>query len=493
MVLTLAVMNLLVSATSFAEPTNHAKAKHEFTLAPKDNSSLYFDQAKLDAIETQAEARGNRKIAASTDVTASPAMQSFEKEFFQITTGSAFDAELSKLSSNYDSYTPDVQFVVAQLLPLKALRGIIYRMIPLVRKQRITHSALLTIVKETAEGVHVFLPTDQWKAGFEYITEPFTESDPQFQDEVDFQRFLAETMKDALSDEAKRLNKLNLDTSPAMVFDNQIFYGTASFQDGLNRYRIVGEADKATVLSGVYGGIANIDVFCSYNVDQLLQLAADEGHFFGLDGFNSLFTDNLNGAPSMERIQKLQESKFKKLFTKTTYGNEWMQDAYQNITMSVHNAYVAWKEVKQRSISDYWVLDPRVIAPMNNDIHTAFVNMKAVLNGQPVRSAITGDVVTLSLKDFFFHSPDDLKDLLPNGFHDSTKPLEKTITDTKGHPVQVQYRNYLQGRPTAWKVVVYQKYFPNVKTNADIETAARVLAQTWGGPLGSLPLSFIGF
>lgn len=75
-------------------------------------------------------------------------------------------------SAVYDNLSNDAKFIVASLATMKPYRGLAFRARPLFDKNNLVHSYMILAFRQAATGTNVFLPTPQWKAGFNYVVEP---------------------------------------------------------------------------------------------------------------------------------------------------------------------------------------------------------------------------------------------------------------------------------------------------------------------------------
>jgi len=103
----------------------------------------------------------------------SPEYQKLRDAIINVKTGEELAGMLKTLDSKVDSYPEDAKMLGSLLLLLKPMRGVVYRMIPMVEKPKITHSFLRNQVKQIASNMRLYLPFEHWEAGFSYLTEPF--------------------------------------------------------------------------------------------------------------------------------------------------------------------------------------------------------------------------------------------------------------------------------------------------------------------------------
>ncbi len=486
------VVVLALAAGALVAPPFANAALVQTAVKGFDPTAVKYDwttHEQFDALKKAAAERGKRapaSAAALGDDLMSPEMKAFRDKFLAVKTAEQLDALMDQLDKGYDAAPADLKFVSTQLLPMRALRSIVWKMVPLVHKTRMAQSVLLTGVKQVASSMRVYLPTEQWEAGFAYVSEPFSGDDRQFGTENDLQVYLANVAYPELLKSSTRLAALqNLN----ITWDNKLLYGVASFQDSIDRYRQLGEAERYSALSSTQAGLAWIAMFCAYRVDGGLNVAQEVGTLYGVDGFDLL--RGVEGAPADRRVEILRKGKYQHFLELYPTGAQWTQLAFKHITESTYNASVAWAEVKDRPAAPTAAIDPSWINPASRQIGLSMPNIEAMLQGRTeLRSAITGETATVDIPAFYSNPPKDLKAFLPTQFDQGEEYLHKNVPTASGGTKSVKYRNYFRGRPTGWDVAAYQAYLPDVKSSGDVIRASRVLSQSWGGagPAGASAL-----
>ncbi|MBL7543445.1 MAG: hypothetical protein JNL11_06490 [Bdellovibrionaceae bacterium] len=510
----------------------------------------------------QAKKRGERKIAAVlSDANLQSDFRTYRDRFLALkdTPGSsaaadALDLILFELEQP-GSRSEDLELFAAQLIPLRSYRGFFHRVRPLARKYPIVQSYLITMAKQMASNINVFLvdnDSENMKVVFRYISEPFKYtatktfdnkaakeiveikySNPkdaeyygisQFSTERDIQNWLAVDALPRLELAVNKLNKIDLKNKTA-VWDNKVIAGTNSYEDNSDRFRALGEAERNAILSNFYGNIAAIHTFNSYNANGLLALVRELGFLYGveeMDVFNPKEAFKpveqrdvvFKGASAEERTDKikkfLSKSKNEGLFTLLSNGQRNMRLAYGASLASNEAANLAWNEIKQRPNENSLALDGAIFRPFTTVVQNSLNRMTSVLKGKltdaqitaikrgkldslpklddhfvAIRSAISSDVVQVNTVKFYFDSPKNLRDFLPDDFEKGNVEQESDVMDAKGN--RVRYRNYFKGNPISWVEKNYVPYFRMstegrpVSSDGDIKTILRVTNQSWGG------------
>jgi hypothetical protein len=362
----------------------------------------------------------------------------------------------------------------------------VWRLIPLAGKAAVTHTTVLTIVKQMASGIVVYLPTDQWIAAMDYVNLPHAANGKvisQFEDEATLQAYLANTILPALSKAANRLSVLDLSKQPA-VWDNQILYGTASFQDSLDRFRWIGDVELLMVVAGLRMSIAQIEFGRAYSAQGTMELSKQIGNLYGIDVVMNAFGNTINGAPARDRVGVVRNGSFRDWGKRMPDWKQWTTASLGEARESVRLMSAAWKAIQNRPDNQFWAVDP-VFARSIEALRTGNLRIQdveaAFAGPARIRSAVTGETVAIDLPAFYANPPEDLKALYPTAFN--TAPEWKQVdVAAKDRIVKVRARNYLSGSPTDWNTFAYKVFLPEASTGEDVKKAARVLSQSFGGP-----------
>jgi len=434
--------------------------------------------------------RSPAEVAAADESTMTPQLIALRDSVLKANTPEQIDELLNKLDSEYESYPSSFKFVAAQFLVLKPMRGFFWRILPLVEKNTMLHSMILSFAKTAAAQIKVYYPNGQWEAGWAYLSEPYVKNGKvigQIATEEALQAFLANTVYRNLRKATERLEALDLTQS--MTWDNKIFYGSASYEDKIDRYRLVGEVERLMTISSFHSNLAQLAFQRAYSLQGVVDLYADLGKLYGFDG---IFTGNVSGAPASERTAVVRAAKFASLGTLLPDGDSFTKLSLQHLQKSAYYASEAWDALQSRPVSETYVINsgPYLAAPRIQKIRIS--NLKAMLEGPAqIRSAATGEIAEVNLTAFYETPPKDLKDLLATGFDGGSKWAVKDLTLGDGKSTQVKFRNFYEGRPDQWNVSALQPYFPKVSSSDDVRRTARILDEAYGGSEAALPLAFI--
>jgi hypothetical protein len=420
----------------------------------------------------------------------SPELRVIRDRFLALKTSDDLAALLAELDARYDSLPTDAKFLAAQVQPVTVLRGIIYRLRNVFEhRSRAAHSATLTLAKNITTNFRIYLPQDSMKAVLEYFTSPYFENGvtvASFNSEADIQNLLAKDFAKAIARADDRIGKLDL--SQPIVWDQRFSFGPDSFQDGLNRFRLVGELEKSIVRSAMMGTVASLCVLRAYNVNDTIDLSANIGRLYGIDGFLSV-VDGVSAEKISNEIRK-------KPNIGTILGNEGrkaMKDALNAARWSSIHAMAAWQSSsKSRQNEHLYAVDSGYWRVNRDDLQKNLDIMYRVINSnkpEKIRSSVTGEVIEIDFAKFFTDPPDSLQSLLPlnkpNEPHTVTRMAAVSLGSTVKKPLT--YRNYAEGSPELWNTAAYQTYLPSVKSNEDVLRVMRVLSHAGGSWLSIIP------
>lgn len=449
-------------------------------------------QAPADDIDTSlkniiAKSEGKRSPAQAGNLNENmmtPEFKAIRDRFlYKVKTSDELDQLLAELDEKYDSLPNDAKIFAAQVIPVRPLRGIVYRLRNVFEKRsRAAHSAVLSVALNTATNFRIYLPQDSMKVVEEYFMSPFYENGKlvsSFNNEADIQGLLTGIFLSKIHQSNTRLGEVSL-TQP-VVWDQRLTYGPNTFQDGLNRFRLVGELEKSLIRSAMMGTVSSLYVLRSYDINESIDLAKDLGKLYGIDGFLSV----VDGV-SAEKVTSVLRKR-PNIGQLLPDGAENMRNALNCSAWSMIFAKVAWDaSSKERKDEELYAVDSGYWRVNRNDIEKNLDILYRVVRSdksEKIRSSVTGDIIEIRYSDFFLNPPTDLKTFLPlkNGFNSQTNMTRMAVMDAKTQKkASITYRNYLKGSPEQWDVQFYQKYFPNVKSNDDVFKTVRVLSHAGG-------------
>ena len=509
----LAIFLTLVSVSVIGVASNHASAASpkaavtstEDWLAnfPKPEDSGLFDEDSMSAALKSW--RDDRKPAAATygesDLKAD--FIAFREKFLKVKTADQLSELLKEGNANYDKYSPQLQFFVAQMEMMAPLRAIVWRLRPIFehggifKGTKATHSGAVSLLRNLADGMMVYLPTDQWQAGFEFLTVPSSKmaSAFQFQTVQDYQRFVANTVLPSFLAAAKRLKDIyTAHSKETFVWDGKMYYGNGAFDDGLHRYVGFQAPEMAMILGSIHYNVSRLLIFTAYNQDAAVQVAESMGHMIGIDGYSSTEL----GVTSKERVKVLEKFRSKNFLRR--YGTSadnmgpdglaLMKQSFVHLKSSVGYLNQAWSETQERPDNFAVLVNPMFFRENQYpNMRRGIASMKEALKGPyAVRSRVTGEKITLNLPDFYSHPPVSLLDLMPTAWDgDNARSSrgadvnEKTVTGLDNETLR--YRNYFIGRPVGWNSQAWSHILPGV-SSTDVAEAARVIFHNNGfGPI----------
>lgn len=448
--------------------------------AMSDTGYKWMTKKELEKSKRQALKRGKRKIASENEISEeamSEKFRDFRDTFLTIKTKEEVEKFLLKMDAEYDSYPDDLKFYAAQMVPFLGLKSFSYKMYPLLKREKITHSVLVSRVLDFASFMRINFPTEQWDAGFRFASEPFVADEERFNNSVELQAYISSTLYPSFMKAAQRIQALDFKGNK-IAWDHKLFYGTASFSDNFKRYRYLGEAERVATLSSLHEGMAWMKRFTAYNVKGSMKLAKDLGTLVGIDSFFSA----VDGVTAKKVKNVFTKDDHKELYTLLPNGKADLQTAFNHIREAARLQIIAWNEVKDRPANELDAMNSMILDPFRDRIDRGAETLERIVDGPvKIRSDVTGELVTVNLPAFYANPPQDLKSLLPTEFEGGNKNIKKELQTRDGKKTKrVKYRNYFYGRAVGWDLKAYKTLFPELKSGRDVSTATRILNQSAG-------------
>lgn len=416
-----------------------------------------------------------------------------------IQTAEEIPALIESLEKKYDTLPMDAKLAAAQIIAIKPYRSVVYRARKLIDDAEYTKALVITALRATASGQNVFFPTEQWKAGFDYLTTPSANMGTDINNEGQLQEFIRTEVLPAVQTLETRVRAMRF-TTP-VYFDNKMAYSTANFFSDDDRFALIGETERNTALAGLNFSISSIHYGLAYNWNGMFETADKMARVYGFrNGLSAVLPgDFVEGATAEKRNAVLKRNK--SLFVLREGGAAWTTAAYPYFKEGVRFARLSWDAAKKDGSSNNnlnMLLDPRGVLPFTRQGDTALKNVENLTVGNgPTDAVFTSAVignesVKVNVYALFNKPPEDMKAFLPIDYQGGDRVIASEFARDKGGALKGGYRNYKFGSPAKWctdacvgangkEVNSYGTYFPGVKTPEEVRDAARILSQTWGG------------
>ena len=402
-----------------------------------------------------------------------------------VRTSEELAALIDKLEAEYANHSPMAQLVIAQLSSLKPFRGILFRLRPLAENQHTpaVHGLIISFLRGINAGINNLFPSDQWTAGFDYLTKPFPGVAPQIKSANQLKTFVQSAAIPEMLKLALRVKNLNL-TKP-VYFDNKIFWGKANFTSEHDRFKLIGETEKEVYLSSILYGMSSLYNAIAYDWTGLFKATQS---FWVTYGFNTLA--NPDNMTAEQRIASINQ--YPKLFTLIPGGNVYTKMGFFRFKESLKFAKAAWERIKaenrEKDFQAVTFFDPRGFSPFTRIIDTSFLDIEGLISDKGISSAVVnGETLTINFKKFSEEPPVNLKSFLATHFKNSNGPRDLVEPKTG-----LKYRDYSKGNPDGWNTSAYVKYFPNIDKDG-VPKTIRILNQSWGGGILGFPLALVLF
>ncbi|MBX9766778.1 MAG: hypothetical protein K2X47_05855 [Bdellovibrionales bacterium] len=442
-------------------------------------------------------------------------MVAFRNEFLKTTTADGLEKLLkdSHEPAAYAKASPARKYFLAQLHPLLALRGIVWKLRPLFERPMGKHKFIgnpatqgiaVQFVRQVATGIETFFPTDQWRAGFDFLTIPSKEmsSEDQFKTVYQFQVYLEGPVRTAIREGINRISEIiKSQPNQYFVWDNQIGYGSGAFADGMNRFIGYGPAEMYVARAAMFRMLHALHLFSAYNQDALISVQEELGRKFGV---NTALGDNDDiGMTSQERVEIIRRYNRSKRFMKRhataeLNGIKIMGLAHQSLTLfaaDLNSAHAFLTGPGARANPALAVNPGKYQADIDNMLSKGVSDLVAMVQrGTTLRSLLTGKMVWVDVPNFYVGNPPaDMGAFLPtaDGF-DTSRPKDLS---TPGRDGELSYRNYRYGRAIRWNYDAWKSYVAfspqddrkmeqRPSNDQFLLEARQTIGTTYGGALG---------
>lgn len=440
----------------------------------------------------------NRKVASAMSFNESDMSKDFRTlrdKWLQVSKASQMESLLKESKANYNSYSPDTKYFLAQMHLALPLRGIVWRMRKLFENNRkflgnkSSHVAAIQLVRGAVTGLSTFLPTKQTDAGIEFFTEPSAEmkNSDQFQSIAQFQQFIMQTLIPSMNDSIGKLLVLRKELkNENVIWDNKIVFGSATFEDELSRFIGHGPAEFNFVIATLYKAEHDLFVYCAFNQDHSIKVAGEIGAQFGIDSGSFSGDSSDLGITDKEKTGILRRAVASHHFLElrndgnSGYGAKVLKEAYKALKNSVVFYERTYDYLQTKDGSQAMALNPVLFQPeIKKNFDKGIANMKAVVSGPAeVRDPVTGKTVSINLPAFYSQPPKSLGALMANGFEGGAS--EKNLTNKHGETLTV--RNYFSGRAISWDNNAWKTYVPSAagQSGKYMSEAARIIRYSFG-------------
>ncbi len=417
---------------------------------------------------------------------ASPEYDGLVTKLLEAKDSASLQAEIDKAKKDLPTMKdPSARFLAHHLVLLETVRGGLWRMRPVIEKNlnqnRFAHSIIVSLIKQSVAASELFNPSQPSAAVRDYLASPYAVDGVlvgTMSEITELQAWLHGVARVKIKDTIKALQAL-VNEGADVRWNSQLTFGAKSFPDGIGRDVLLGPEEINAMIAAYELNVAQINVFCAYHQEGVLELVKETGMLYGFDGWLLTVVDGVTAA-EVEKV--LRDPKHKNLWTlikENGFGEKAMAESLRLTRSAVSRLTKSWERIKARPNGSPYTI-PMKLVHIDLDRSDSYVeNLNKIVNGQQVRSAVTGEVAKIDFDKLFSPPPEDLKALYPSDF-DKRRVLDVKLKLKGGGESRFPYRNYAHGTPTAWKLKEYQKFAP-VSSDADVARTLRVLSHTVGG------------
>ncbi len=368
------------------------------------------------------------------------------------------------------------QLYASALLPLVHLRGITYRIRPMVGESFVLHSMAINSLRGLKQSLDVMSGANG-RALFDFVTFPMSygeRTQVEFAKVSDLQSWLVTSFIPTLDHSIAIVEKVaaSLPENFRESLNMEVFlkaerpFPVAQMESA---YRWFGAPEVHQYLAYLYGARAALHAACAYNMDDYSD-ATNELSNTIIKGF---FAEKLSmgnkpraGTPASQRFQVLE--KYKRLWT--LKSGEQCALALADLRKSVEWYDKGMTGFFQATAGDN---DSRMtlLRPVQatyREYEQKFApQLRALVAGPATLTDYVGGAsIDVDLPGFLSNPPADLKSFFPEKFDNSSKYIELQSAGDL-----LVYTNYDYGRPLSWKASRaadgWAKLFPNIRRAVD--------------------------
>ncbi|MBS1962530.1 MAG: hypothetical protein JST04_09960 [Bdellovibrionales bacterium] len=460
---------LAFAATKKTDTAAADKAAEDAVIASIQEAQMNYGGITAEsyaAFQKQPDSKFDRKIASSGanyEKEMSDDYKAMGDRIRMLKDADALAALVAEMDRDYDKYQDaDLKLLALEMAQLKPMRGLIFRLIPLAERAKVTHSVLLTRLMKIATRMGMYSPTNQAKVVLSYLSEPYNGM-VRFRTPRDFQNFVGTEVYSATWKSALRLRDLDLTqrkdkSKKKLLIDSSIFYsGIGGFYDDNARFNFFQEGERQLLMAMKNRTMKDQLAFISFNVEKLMDLSMALGKLYGIETFR----ENIEGVSTKAIHDVIMQDQFKDLFvmkerigagvgciTNTTvtdgsvkpderckqdpgHAGAMAMVAFHTRQMVWHLGQ-AWKALRddRMKIDHSGIINPAVANAFNDRIEDVLpVWEKLIAGPQPLVSKMTSEMTTVDVPGYYesfkktsgLTSADqaarDLKNFLPTQFH----------------------------------------------------------------------------
>lgn len=389
---------------------------------------------------------------------------------------------------------PVVRLYAAVLSPLKHMEGIVYRLGRVISSSDIIFVMVTNYLREIAYRQHLYGP--HIAHFLEFITTPPkkalnpTGKATKFSKISDIQDFLSDTTENGFGRALQKseytiahmINKEN--DKFHFLFDTQLATGVGDFLAPNKLKLTVVPADISLLFANIKNLRANINIFCSYNLDAAISLVnklakktSINSMYRVVEGF---FVRNYESRRTkLQTPQELAEELGKKEYKNFLTPRKNAAAMLHNALIQTYEA-IKWEQQWLESVllgaanltpdvAVKFLSNPLLIYPVEAEKKATLQLKLDLFSGKEKAfvSEVTGKTVAIDVAKLY-EVKEDLKKFFPTSFVKG-----KDFYKVNGHKKFF----YSRGRPTAWSDPTFGGFLPGA-TNDNLYDIARTLSLT---------------
>lgn len=370
---------------------------------------------------------------------------------------------------------PKAQLYLSALLPFVHLRGITYRVRPMVETSFVLHQTAITQLRALKQSLDVMAGTNG-RAVFNFLTYPFSvgtrSGQVQFYKPSELQAWILQEFMPTLDtaillaeSAASRMGEGHVESINQQIFlkaDNP--FPNSQMEAG---HRTFGRAEVHQYLAGLYATRAGLRLFCAYDQDDYAAATNEVANTLVKQFFKEKIPFGKKprvGTPAATRFRILES--YGKLWT--LLSAEQCQLALSDVRAAVRYQDAAMAGFFAATPSDTRMTNLRWVHSTYKEYETKIApQVRALVSGPTtLTDYVGGATIDVDLPGLLENPPADLKDFFPSTFVED----EKYFTLESSQDTLV-YTNYDYGRPLSWKTgkaaQSWKRLFPNMPSKSE--------------------------
>ncbi len=452
-------MTQMASAEKLEKVKANSAQVHRVDAIPITDTTYLNHQVVQDIVVEEKKNRATGRSIASEDKVSGD-FKNFRDEMIAVRDGIQFEKVLTTWVEKLDMNEKDPQnnplendakFMIARMRAFLPMKGIAWRMTPMVHKVPVSQEVLLATLRNYAEQIMINEPDSHVQAQMMYFTMPLPGVKKPMNIEADFITFLLKEVKPELTKSIKTLeamaNSRQMQRKAegrdvGLYIDTKLRFGSNSFNGTdyapYERYKAVGYGELFAAIARIHRRIAAIEIMGAYDWNRHFQFRQSVAQKFGIGKAQDDLVEWIDGLPYISGMTRKERAKilvnsraYDSLYTLVKNGGSaHLANAYKEMSQSAFYLVKAWEVLEKEDLDRAWQLDPELFRGRKEQVAVGIENIKKIFydvdfdltdakpapgKPQELIGSLSGEKVYFDLKTFMTDpasQPQDLKELV---------------------------------------------------------------------------------